>query len=273
MRKLYFRYGMRLEFDTPVTRHIYSIRCVPGNTAAQKIYNVNCNIDPGGNLSRVTDGFGNCLFIGKILEPHMYFTFCVAGVAFVACQDAESALQKQQLQADLVYPMYRYASHFTRYEENIRSFYLSLTEGRNGTFSVLEEAVYFMKMVYQNMRYESLSTNTGTTAAEAFRQGKGVCQDYAHLMIALCRMRGIYARYAAGIVLGGTTTHAWVEIYDEYWIGLDPTNNCRTDDRYIKLCHGRDYGDCMVDRGFFSGQTVQRQTVEVSVTENAGPLL
>ena len=98
--------------------------------------------------------------------------------------------------------------------------------------------------------------------------GKGVCQDYAHILIALCHMDGIGARYVVGFMIGEGATHAWVEIMcGGYWYGLDPTNNLMVDETYIKLSHGRDYNDCTVVRGSFYRQASQHQEVYVSVEE------
>ena len=75
-----------------------------------------------------------------------------------------------------------------------------------------------------------------TTAAEVLERKEGVCQDFAHLMIALCRQRGIPARYVNGFLVGEGETHAWVEIFDGYnWLGFDPTHNCRISDGFISL--------------------------------------
>lgn len=90
--------------------------------------------------------------------------------------------------------------------------------------------------------------------------GCGVCQDYAHILTALCRAAGIAARYAAGMMTGEGASHAWTEVWDgQFWHGLDPTHNCLVDERYIKLSHGRDFMDAAVDRGCFLGTASSRQ--------------
>ena len=80
---------------------------------------------------------------------------------------------------------------------------------------------------------------------------------------------GIDARYIAGLLGGEGATHAWVEVYqDGRWVGLDPTHNRLVDDSYITIAHGRDYRDCMLDIGIFSGYNVQQsQWVNASVHE------
>ena len=111
-------------------------------------------------------------------------------------------------------------------------------------------------------------TNVSTTAEEAWRLGRGVCQDYAHIMIALCRKAGIPARYVAGMMIGEGASHAWVEIArDDKWYGFDPANDKVVDDTYVKLGVGRDAADCLINRGLMRGGGTQTQTVDVKVCE------
>ena len=125
-----------------------------------------------------------------------------------------------------------------------------------------------MGALYRDFCYTSGSTDIYTTASQAFAKGEGVCQDYAHIMITLCRILGIPARYVNGLMIGEGYSHAWVEIYTgEGWYGLDPTNNLHVDDYYIKFAHGRDYSDCILDKGLFRGITNQTQEIYVNVEE------
>ncbi len=98
--------------------------------------------------------------------------------------------------------------------------------------------------------------------------GQGVRQDYAHILIALLRLDGIPARYIAGMLIGEGATHAWCEAYCEgYWMGLDPTHGCWLTDDYIEVARGRDYRDCIMDRGCFRGYALQTEEVSVKVAE------
>ena len=125
-----------------------------------------------------------------------------------------------------------------------------------------------MHSLHERLQYVPGSTGVRTTAAEAWQKRTGVCQDYAHILIALCRLDGIPARYAAGLMLGEGASHAWTEVYtDGRWTGLDPTNDCMVTDDYIRIACGRDYGDCAVDRGIFRGNALQTQNVYVKVEE------
>ena len=122
--------------------------------------------------------------------------------------------------------------------------------------------------MYEHFTYTPGETNVMTTAGEAFADGKGVCQDYAHVLITLCRMAGMPARYVSGLFVGEGASHAWTEIWmDGLWYGIDPTHNCPADEKYLKLCIGRDYSDCPLERGVFSGWAKQTQKVFTKVTD------
>lgn len=112
--------------------------------------------------------------------------------------------------------------------------------------------------VAQHMRYVPDATSVETTAAEAFAQGAGVCQDYAHVMIALCRLCGIPARYVSGHLLGEGGTHAWLEVIEPApgtgtprIAGYDPTHDRRTTLKYVFVAAGRDYTDVAPTSGQF----------------------
>jgi transglutaminase-like putative cysteine protease len=113
--------------------------------------------------------------------------------------------------------------------------------------------------VHQTMAYVRGVTNVHTTAAAALALGGGVCQDYAHLMIAICRRLGMPALYVSGHLLGEGATHAWVEVLlpaldgsgaAEGW-AFDPTHGCRADLTYLTVAVGRDYDDVAPTSGSY----------------------
>ena len=87
-------------------------------------------------------------------------------------------------------------------------------------------------------------------------------------MITLCRMANIPARYVVGMLIGEGESHAWVEAaQDGRWYGLDPTNNVMVGENHIKISHGRDYNDCLINQGMFTGMAAQHRTITVQVEE------
>ena len=111
--------------------------------------------------------------------------------------------------------------------------------------------------VHREMTYEHGPTGVKTSAAEAFALRRGVCQDYAHIMLALCRQCGLPARYVSGHLLGEGGTHAWVEVLlpgaDGTFVAhpFDPTNDTEPGLKYITVAVGRDYRDVAPTSGTF----------------------
>ena len=118
--------------------------------------------------------------------------------------------------------------------------------------------------VHGSFRYVPGSTTAASPIEHILESGEGVCQDYAHVMIAIARSRGVPARYVSGYVLvkrgadgrtRETATHAWVEcrLPGLGWVGLDPTNDRVVDERYVRIAVGRDYPDVSPSRGVLMG--------------------
>ena len=136
------------------------------------------------------------------------------------------------------------------------------------------DGVALGKQVHETFEYVPGATDSRTPVAEALASRRGVCQDFANVMIALCRSRGIPARYVSGYFYNGKTedceieaSHAWVELFvpGYGWKGYDPTHDRPSDPRYIKLAVGRDYADVRPVGGRFLGRGTQSMVVEVRV--------
>jgi transglutaminase-like putative cysteine protease len=118
------------------------------------------------------------------------------------------------------------------------------------------------RLIGERIRYETGSTEVTSTAAEVWAQATGVCQDYSHLALGALRSIGIPARYVSGYLHPGgprpnsTVTgesHSWVEWWCGSWVAYDPTIGSRISDAYVRVGHGRDYGDVAPLRGTYSG--------------------
>jgi transglutaminase-like putative cysteine protease len=115
--------------------------------------------------------------------------------------------------------------------------------------------------VYRSLEYEWGITGVSTSASEALAGGRGVCQDYAHIMLAVCRAAGVPARYVSGHLGGEGGSHAWVEVlrphpyWGNRWVaqGWDPTHNRRANSDYLVVAVGRDYADVAPLSGTYDG--------------------
>lgn len=133
--------------------------------------------------------------------------------------------------------------------------------------------------IYKNFTYTKGITTTTTTLDEILELKKGVCQDFAHLLLQLMRTLGIPARYVSGYICpnknqlrGEGATHAWVEIYSpiQGWLGIDPTNNIWTMDSHVKLSVGLNFTECTPVKGTFKGEAKQTLTVSVAISYEDG---
>jgi len=135
---------------------------------------------------------------------------------------------------------------------------------------------HVMQAIHARFAFDATATTVRTTVAQALTKRAGVCQDFAHVMIAVLRDAGIPARYVSGYIfrgesqiLGAEASHAWCEAYlPPYgWVGFDPTNDLIVNDYFVKVAIGRDYRDVSPVRGVYRGSV--RSEMHVNVAMNA----
>lgn len=148
---------------------------------------------------------------------------------------------------------------------------------------VAEAAIDLMRRIHTDFEYAPASTDISTPVLEVLRQRKGVCQDFAHLMIACFRSCGLAARYVSGYLLtrpppgqaplvGADASHAWLSLWipglsrdgEDDWLDLDPTNNCVPALHHVRVAHGRDFGDVTPLRGVIRGGGAHTLVVRVT---------
>ena len=257
MRRLRYSYHMQLMFEQPVNRHHFKLRCFPLDDERQKISDEHIEIYPAHFSSKVMDSFGNKCIYGTAEQNHDHFSVDVTGLAKI---DINGRLTAESQKAGI----FKYETELTRAGNSIREFHRSF-EPMNW-MNDYERAVYMMGRLYDEYWYSPGVTGITTSAEEAFSLGRGVCQDYAHILLALCRLERIPCRYVAGMIPGEGATHAWTEVYDSgVWKPVDPTHNRECDDTYIKISSGRDAQDCAINQGVFYGGGRQTQEVKAVV--------
>lgn len=260
MKTLRYRYYLKIEFDQPVTQHSFTVRCVPQPDERQQPLEQNISILPKEFLCENRDSFGNTCFFGRAQNPHTLFEVISEGMIRTGLSETTKAGERYRL------GMFAPQTDYTRPGEGLTAFFksLKLPEGAGS----VEKSLYLMDALRGSFSYVQGKTDISTTAEHAWQLGCGVCQDYSHIMLSLCRMAGIQARYAAGMLIGEGLSHAWVEIaQDGRWYGLDPTNGISVLEDHIKISHGRDYADCLLNQGVFTGMAKQAQVVSVCVEE------
>lgn len=259
MKRLKFEYSAELYFSRPVSEHCFTLRCLPISDGRQLIREPHYEVKPLNDDQKIwfsRDSFGNTLLCGRLPEPHDSFSFRVSGEAEIINSSDTPGFASA---------VYGYASQLTKPGERLRDFF---SENVPSSKKTLDRALELSQKIYSAMDYVKGITNVNTTAEETFSLGKGVCQDYAHILLALCRLDGIRCRYVSGLAYDSGETHAWLEIADgSKWHGIDPANNRLIGEHYIKICHGRDYSDCPIERGIYLGNSESAQAVTSSVIE------
>ena len=254
MKRLQFDYAMKISYSEPVSAAHFTLKCFPMADARQQVLACHTELLPQTAFSQGDDSFGNPQIYGAIRDPHALFSVRVTGEIGLLQTEYEAAAKEAE-----VY-LYRNPHGMNRAGGQIRAYHASLSPLLQG--DTLEKAVFLMHRLHRDYTYEAACTDANTPAETAFAQGKGVCQDYAHILIAMCHLSGIPARYVTGLLIGEGKSHAWVEVlYQEKWIGLDVTNDITVADSHIKFGHGRDAADCRLNTGIIYGAAQQTQSI------------
>ncbi|GAC1536033.1 MAG: transglutaminase family protein [Acidimicrobiales bacterium] len=191
-----------------------------------------------GRRSESVDRFGNLVIQYRIPRAEHR-------VAFTASALVERSIFDTRLVAPV--PAFHRQSPLTRPDAELRAVGRDLARGRGSAEALAERAC---EWTASRLAFRSGVTTTTTTAVQACAFGQGVCQDYAHVMIAVCRAAGLSARYVSGHLLGEGPSHAWVEVLVPTTSGpalravaFDPTHNRRAGLNYVSIASGRDYRD------------------------------
>lgn len=204
------------------------------------------------------DAFGNITVVGGTSERHGELEFRSEGVVEQSVYCIPDAAP---------HPMYALPSALA---DSVKAQLLQdirRLEGESAAMPFLERSLAIAHYVHELVEYVPDTTDVHTAASQVAVLRKGVCQDFAHLMISLCREMGMKSRYVCGLMMGEGQTHAWVEVHDgQCWYAFDPTNDTAIATGYIKIAHGRDALDCPVSRGTYVGVAQQETEVSVCVT-------
>ena len=270
----------------------------PVNTRYQQLLSHSLQIIPPPAQSRLArDVFGNARIFFSLQTPHTVLEVVAHSVLVTVSRPLPVSIISWERTRELMRYQsggrfdaaneFAFASPFCPRHPDFAAYArASFTPGT----SVLAAAKDLMHRIHSDFVYESQSTQINTPALEALAQRKGVCQDFAHIMIACLRVMGIPARYVSGYLLtepapgtvklkGSDASHAWCAVYvpdlppDERWCDLDPTNNRAgwhsPGDDYVTLAIGRDFSDVSPIRGVIHGGA--SHTLRVGVTVESVP--
>ncbi len=225
----------------------------PDNHDDQRLVLHHLNVsEPMFELSRQSDTFGNTVLNLSIPRVEKAIDF----EAWIVVERRAGQGPHRIPPTWLSDPRFLEPSPLTQPDDTLRDVAATLmAEGHQGR--ALAQRIN--QWVYHALRYAHGITDIRTPAAEALALGQGVCQDYAHIMIALCRLCGLPARYVSGHLLGEGGTHAWVEVLlpsadrpsEAIALPFDPTHGCEASLSYVTIAVGRDYFDVAPTSGTF----------------------
>lgn len=238
-------------YDAPIRRLRHRLVIVPRQVHGPQVLR-HWELDVVGCQAEKevgTDRFGNTVVAlrADIVEEGIEF-FLSAAVELEARADGMVPLGAGWPKGDVVAP-----THLTRPDRSLESAAARLTAEARTPLDFAERACSW---AHASLAYQHGVTSVKTTAAGALSEGHGVCQDFAHVMLALCRAAGVAARYVSGHLLGEGGSHAWVEVIvgPAMAVALDPTHNRRAGEGYLTVAVGRDYADVAPTSGTFSGR-------------------
>jgi transglutaminase-like putative cysteine protease len=268
-------------YDKAVYDSINQLMVYPIQDYYQKIHYLNIRISNNPSVQTFTDKYHNLLGIFNILELHKQLTITADMEVDVKptiepifeLSIAEQWSELEKIKADFLIRDFLKNETFKE-QDSVKSEVLYLL---NTALSPFENAKKMSAYVFSTFNYRQGVTSVETGIDELWNYKAGVCQDFAHILLVMLRMSNIPARYVSGYICpdnsdlrGEGATHAWVEVYlpESGWIGLDPTNDCITSDRHIKLAVGRYFSDCTPVKGIYKGFTNHRLEVSV-IVENS----
>ncbi|MEO1986937.1 MAG: transglutaminase family protein [Martelella sp.] len=249
-------------YDEPVQFSLQRLRLTPVSAASQTVKDWTVSIEGAKSEVAYIDQYENHVRLVSVEGDHKTVRLTAAGI--VETRDTDGIFGPAS--PDIPLWLFLRPTPLTMAEEPIKALVARL-EGD----SDLARLHDLMAILHRSMTFKPGSTSIATTAAEALENKEGVCQDYAHIVIAAARAMKVPARYVSGYLYmeegpNQTASHAWAECYLEGlgWVGFDAANKVCPDERYVRVATGLDYRDAAPVSGMTIGGG--RETLEVKLS-------
>lgn len=267
----------RYTYEGKVKDSFNEARLQPVTDTLQECREFHLRIDPESPIRDYPDFYANCVHYFDVPEPHETLEVEARSIVQTNPEDRWEIpfVGPEILNTPAVKDNhfdFLHSSEFVSLQAEV--WREAIDALPSGLTDVWTDTVTIGEHIHKNYKYTPLSTNVNTRAVEVVKKKQGVCQDFAHLMLGLCRIHKIPARYVSGYFLNQhklpgeiEASHAWLEVFipGYGWKGYDPTHRRIPDTRYVKLASGRDYGDIRPVGGTFRGKGTRKMVVEVSV--------
>jgi transglutaminase-like putative cysteine protease len=277
------RHVTQYHYAEPVRESVMELWMQPQKGARQRLVSFELELDPAAQLFSYADPFGNAVYHFDVPQPHDRLNIIARSAVETQpaspLPDALDLGEWDRLKSDFVRgENFDFLTHhgFAVETEALKAFVAERGIDALRTRDPLSAVRDLSRIIYESFGYEAGVTKADSPIDLALEVGRGVCQDFAHIMIAICRSWGVPARYVSGYLFTDRqagdrsdpdATHAWVEVFlpSTRWIGLDPTNNVEAGERHIAAAVGRDYDDVPPSRGVYKGEAESQLAVGVSV--------
>jgi transglutaminase-like putative cysteine protease len=261
-------------YASPARDSFNDVRIEPPSIPEQTVESFSLLVQPETRLDRYTDFYSNLVHHFEI--PAAHNSLLIESRSKVETRWPEAIADDARL-----YPLdklddvqdaercfdFLQSSRYIELEVGAWKLAIDAVENQD---DIWQAVLALMRFTHQYLKYLPNSTNVHTRMSDVIEKRCGVCQDFAHFLIGLCRSLKIPARYVSGYLATeiASATHAWVEVYIPGlgWRALDPTHNRQITKTYVKIGHGRDYADVPPVSGNYHGTLERTMTIEVKIT-------
>ena len=284
MNRYHLMHSTEFLYDGPVYESYNEVRLRPIHDDHQSCLSFRLVTHPASRGSSYKDGSGNWIHLFNLLPHHRRLRIEAESVVLVHEAPASTPggmtlAELDGLRAELFEEHYDWVAPtgYVPYLHPLAEISKAAEQACDGTVAGFVQAA--SNFIHTNFTYMKGATHVHSSVGDSLALHAGVCQDFAHVLIGVVRMRGLPARYVSGYlvsgsagpgakqeeVIGGQASHAWAEVFlpGSGWIGFDPTLGKPIELRHIRVAYGRDYGDVPPVRGVYKGRAGQSLSVDV----------
>jgi transglutaminase-like putative cysteine protease len=269
--KLEIVHSTRFKYTGPIAETVMEVRLRPMDGQGQKCIDFRLELSHGVKPRTYIDGYGNHVHYFNLVRPH-------AGFSVIGRSVVQTGLPTDEEPSDdLVEDFLRFRSPINDVEGVRRLAEMHPISDQDPTEDVERALEELTLAISREFSYDKTVTNVYSSVDDVLALRAGVCQDFAHLLIAVARAMGVPARYVSGYIhtpgdrASATASHAWAEAWipGRGWVGFDATHPVYTTEHHVRLAVGRDYTDAAPTRGVYVGSATGSMTISVRTRSTA----
>src|SRR5437667_110539 len=268
--KLEIVHSTRYRYSAPIAETVMEVRLRPMDGNGQRCVDFRLELSHGVKPHTYVDGYGNHVHYFNLVRPH-------SGLSVISRSTVETGPDPDGEPGEqLVQDFLRFRSP-VKDVEGVRELARRHAIADHSSPAAVEQALdELTTSISREFTYDQKMTNVYSAVDDVLALRAGVCQDFAHLFIAVARAMGVPARYVSGYIhlpnwgkRATTASHAWAEAWvaGRGWIGFDATHPVRTTPHHVRLAVGRDYTDAAPTRGVYVGSAASTMTISVRTRE------